>query len=456
MIQLSFFDLQPTANSSKTLALLKKHFPINAFIPSEFIYKFYKHYGRKRSFTLSSFLWAFIIQRALTIQTTELLIALLNISSELRDFCGFDKVPDKSKFSLFKSTFNDDIEIFFHNLVDLTEPLCRAIDAEASKTLIIDTTGIEVYVTENNPKYFTSVQKQVENYLKSRNQEFDAAKVISQAYCKMPKKASSNPDASYQYTNGHFAYALKGAVICNKLGLVRHLKFCDTFTTLSEDLIEEKYLYDSKIFAPTLREFHEKHGLNNYKYILGDAGFDSIDNNNIAYNECSLIPLIALNQRGLKSDHPKPGTNNTCPKDSSLALQFDGIVREKGRKPRVKLMCPKTKRTAKGYVCSCENPCTDSKLGYSHYLYIDENLRDNTIIPRDSEQWDNISGSRHIVEQVISRLKLPLGLANSYTRNTKTVKFDFFMSGIVQLIIAYVAFKAGLIDKIRCTKSFAA
>lgn len=456
MIQLSFLDLQANTNPSNPLTLLKEHFPINNLIPTELAYKFYKRFGRKRRYTLSSFLWAFIIQRALTIQTTELLIALLGISSELREFCGFDRVPDKSKFSVFKSSFHEEIEIFFHNIVDLTEPICRAIDAEASKTLIIDTTGIEVYVTENNPKYFVSVQKQVESYLKSRNQEVNTAKVISQAACRMPKKASSNLDASYQYTNGHFAYALKGAVICNKLGLVRHMKFCDTFSSLSEDLIEEKYLYDSKIFAPTLREFHEKHGSHNYKYILGDAGFDTIDNNSIAYNECGMIPLIALNQRGLKPHHPKPGLNNTCPKDPSLTLLFDGVVCEKGRKPRIKLMCPKTKRTAKGYVCSCENPCTDSKLGYSHYLYVDENLRDNTIIPRESEQWKNIAGDRHIVEQVISRLKLPLGLANSYTRNTKTVKFDFFMSGIVQLIVAYVAFKAGLIDKIRCIKSFAA
>jgi len=33
--------------------------------------------------------------------------------------------------------------------------------------------------------------------------------------------------------------------------------------------------------------------------------------------------------------------------------------------------------------------------------------------------------------------------------------FDFFMAGIVQLLIAFVAFKAGLIGKIRSVKSFA-
>jgi hypothetical protein len=456
MFQTSIFDSKLKQNPSGSLALIKEHFPINDFIPASWVYKFHKHYGRKRGFSLCSFLLAFILQRAFTISTTELLIAILGISSELREFCGFDKVPDKSKFSRFKTKFHNELEEFFHSMVDLTEPMCRTINSEASKALIIDTTGIEVYVTENNSKFLASLQKSIESYHKSRKRNVEPAQIIAQAVKQMPKTSSSNPDASYQYTNGHFAYALKGAVICNKLGLVRHLKFCDTFNSLSDDLVEEKYLYDSKIFTPTLREFHNRHGSFNYKYILGDAGFDTIDNNNIAYSECGMIPLIALNQRYSKPDHPKPGINNTCPKDPSLELKVDCTVNEKNRKTRIKLMCPRTKRTSKGYVCSCDNPCSDSKLGYSHYVYLDKNLRDTPIIPRDSKQWDDIAGSRHVVEQVISRLKLPLALSNSYTRNTKTVKFDFFMAGIVQLIIAYVAFQAGLIDKIRCVKSFAA
>lgn len=456
MYQFSLFDSELKHNPSSSLTLIKDLFPIRDLIQASWVYKFHKHFGRKRDYSLSSFILAFILQRALTIPTTELLIAILNISSELRDFCGFDKVPDKSKFSRFKTKFHNELEEFFHSVVDITEPICRALDPEASKTLIMDTTGIEVYVTENNLKFVASIQKRIESYYKSRNQVVEPAKIIMQASCQMPKKATSNTDASYQYTNGHFAYALKGAIICNKLGLVRHMKFCDTFTSVSDDLVEEKYLYDSKIFAPTLREFYMRHGLFNYKYILGDAGFDTIDNNNIAYSECGMIPLIALNQRNSKSDHPKPGVNNSCLKDSSLELKVDCIVREKNRVPRIKLMCPKTKRTSKGYVCSCENPCTQSRLGYSHYINLDENLRDNPVIPRDSKQWDEIAGSRYVVEQVISRLKLPLALSNSYTRNTNTVKFDFFMAGIVQLIIAYVAYKAGFSDKIRCVKSFAA
>ena len=43
----------------------------------------------------------------------------------------------------------------FERLVELTEPICRAMDAELADCLIYDATGIESYVTENNPKFFS-------------------------------------------------------------------------------------------------------------------------------------------------------------------------------------------------------------------------------------------------------------------------------------------------------------
>jgi len=119
-------------------------------------------------------------------------------------------------------------------------------------------------------------------------------------------------------------------------------------------------------------------------------------------------------------------------------------------------MCPKCSRTSKGYVCSCEDPCTNCKCGYIHYEKPSDDIRSHPIIPRDSEQWKELSHSRHIVEQVISRLKLPLKMGGSYIRDTKTAKADFFMCGIAHLAIVYVAYKAGLFDKVRCVKSIAA
>ncbi|MBA1336012.1 MAG: hypothetical protein HPY66_1831 [Firmicutes bacterium] len=132
--------------------------------------------------------------------------------------------------------------------------------------------------------------------------------------------------------------------------------------------------------------------------------------------------------------------DNTGSLDPEEAKYNDCEIKGKNRTPRLKYMCPKCRRISKVYVCSCEHPCTDCKCGYIHYEKPSDDIRSHPIIPRDSEQWEKISGSRHIVEQVISSLKLPLRMGGSYIRDTKTAKADFFMSGIAHLVIVYVAY----------------
>lgn len=55
----------------------------------------------------------------------------------------------------------------FDNLVDLTEPICQAIDSAKADMTIFDSSGIEVFVTENNPKYATPIIRQLKAYAKS-------------------------------------------------------------------------------------------------------------------------------------------------------------------------------------------------------------------------------------------------------------------------------------------------
>lgn len=88
-----------------------------------------------------------------SIPTDSLLLIFLQYSKSLRDFCGFTKIPDASKITRFKQDFIDDIQTLFETLVDLTEPVCQAIDSSKADMTIFDTSGIEARVTENNPKY---------------------------------------------------------------------------------------------------------------------------------------------------------------------------------------------------------------------------------------------------------------------------------------------------------------
>jgi len=146
-----------------------------------------------------------------------------SICKELRDFCGFTKVPDAPLFTRFKQTFLPWIELMFHNMVDYTEPICQAIDATLAQMLTFDTSGIELYVKENNPKTLNSLIRKLKSYYKG-NPDVDPYKM---AYGLMPSQAAFAPDAKQQYINGHFCYADKFAILTNGLGIVRHIVFLD-------------------------------------------------------------------------------------------------------------------------------------------------------------------------------------------------------------------------------------
>lgn len=115
--------------------LLSEHCDINEFIPIQFSNAFYQTLGRNRIYPLHGFLSAFILQKIFSIPTDSLLLLLLNICKELRDFCGFSKVPDASLMSRFKHDF---------------EPY------------------IELYVKENNPKTLNALIKKLKVFYKDK------------------------------------------------------------------------------------------------------------------------------------------------------------------------------------------------------------------------------------------------------------------------------------------------
>ena len=122
--------------------LLEQHFDISLFIPQTFFNAFYQRLGRKRDYPLTGFLSALILQKILAIPTDTLLILLLHLCKELRDFCGFSKVPDAPLFTRFKLGFADYIGLMFQQMVDYTEPICQQVDASLAQVLTFDTSEI--------------------------------------------------------------------------------------------------------------------------------------------------------------------------------------------------------------------------------------------------------------------------------------------------------------------------
>jgi transposase len=454
------------------LVLLDEAINLDEIVPVSFIHHFHVATGRPRKHLLYPMLKALLLQRIFSIPTDTLLIIFLKYSQELRDFCGFDIVPDPSKFTRFKQDFLLDLQRMFDNLVDITEPICQKIDLHKASMTIFDTSGIEAWVTENNPKYANRIIKQLKSFKKAKglDDSFDPYKA---AYGSMPSHATANPAIQQMYINGHFCYAYKFGVITNGLGIVRDITFYNKdFLKAHPDIVvekksdspdEDKSLADAKALIPVLTDFFQKHPLFNPKYFIGDAAFDTIQIYHDLFHtlgfEKAFIPLI--NRLSLEESDCPINENGVpcCPKDPTVPMKQEGSKSHlRCDIPSMKFVCPKmkweynkeTKQSKR--ITTCENPCTSSPCGRMKYVYPEQNLRAYPGVARGSEEWDDTYKVRVSAEKAINQLKSSFCVAGRKTQNEKTLHADLLLAGIAQLITVVVADKIHQHQYIRSLK----
>jgi hypothetical protein len=474
-----FEECQEILDSDKPrfLTLLENHIDLDSIIPVSFRKHYYAATGRSRKYPLTAMLWALILQRIFSIPTDSLLLVFLNYSSSLRDFCGFSKVPDASKITRFKQDFLSDLQSVFENLVDLTEPICRAIDSAKADMTIFDTSGIEAWVTENNPKYANKIIKQLKAYAKANHfdSNYDPYKA---AYGSMPSHAAANDQIKQLYVDGHFCYVYKIGIVTNGLGIVRHLDFYNKdFLASHPELIpnkksdspdEDKSIHDARLLIPTLQDFFKAHPLIHPKAFLGDAAFDSVGiykslltGDTFGSDKHFSSAYIPLNSRShLENTDYQINENGIpcCPKDSSLVMKPEGTSKLRSGVVRYKFVCPKmiweyNSQTKKAHrKCTCDNPCTDSKCGRMIYTYPEKNLRAYPGVLRGTSQWDETYKIRTTVERSINHFKDSFGLAGRKTQNEKTLHADLILAGITQLISVLLADKIHQHQYIRSLK----
>ncbi|ANU44861.1 ISNCY family transposase [Enterocloster clostridioformis] len=469
-----FADCQNKFDNDKYafLELLDNAIDLDQIVPVSFISHFHAATGRPRKHLLYPMLRALLLQLIFSIPTTSLLIVFLKYSQELRDFCGFDVVPDASKFTRFKQDFLPDLQSMFSRLVDLTEPICQKIDKEKASMLLFDTSGIEAWVTENNPKYANHIIRQLKACKKAKGLDgsYDPYKA---AYGSMPPHATSNPAIQQMYINGHFCYAFKFGILTNGMGIVRDITFYNKdFLASHPDIIvekksdspdEDKSLADSKALIPVLKDFFQKHPLINPKTFLGDAAFDSIEIYKYLLEDTSIEKAcIPLNGRISLPDAGCPLNGDgipCCPKDPSLPMKREGSKSHlRCGLPTMKFVCPKmkweyNKETGKSRrVCHCENPCTDSSCGRMFYIYPEKNLRAYPGTLRGTQEWNSTYKIRVNVEKSINHFKDSFCVAGRKTQNEKTLHADLLLAGITQLITVMVADKIHKYQYIRSLK----
>ena len=475
-----FQDCQNKFENDKPefLSLLEQHINLDEIIPVTFYNHFYASTGRIRKYPLKAFLWALIIQRIFTIPTDQLLLVFLHYSSHLREFCGFHKVPDASKITRFKQDFKDDLQAVFDTLVDLTEPICQSIDSNKADMTIFDSSGIEAFVTENNPKYANRIIKQLKAYAKAKGLDasFDPHKA---AYGSMPSHAAANAEIKQLYINGHFCYVYKFGIVTNGLGIIRHIAFYDNeFMAAHPDIVvekksdspdEDKSVHDSRLLIPTLIDFFTKHPAVNPKTFLGDAAFDTaalykalLTGDTFGENRHFSKAYIPLNSRaGLGNADYSINEYGIpcCPHDPSLPMRPEGSKSNlRSGIPTFKFVCPEMKwvydkASQKCHrECHCDNPCTTSTCGRMVYIYPEKDLRAYPGTLRGTEEWDNTYKLRTSVERDINHIKENLCLAGRRTQNKKTLHADLILAGITQLITVVLADKIHQYKYIRSLK----
>jgi len=427
--------------------LLDEHIDWGEIIPDSFYYAFYRRFGRNRAYELESFLRALFLQRVFHYVEDSQLLNTLRFSREMRRFCRFKKVPDASKLTRFKQDFCAYIRLVFERLVELTEPICREMDAALADMLIFDTTGIESYVAENNPKYMTLKGKQAKAYEKS-HPGFQA-----EAGSFLPDVATSNPAVKHIYINGHFCYAQKAVIVTNGLGIMRHLELLDEdFRVKHPEVPREKRtkspeidkeIGDSTALKPVLLDFRALHPALRYGTFSADAAFDSFDNLSFLRKDCQFKRVvIPFNPRNAPLTPPHFNEHGTplCPLDDKPFV-LKGFTGGAHRSPRLKFVCPGAQPQGTAMVNCCPPPCTKSRYGRCVYVNPDKNLRLYPGISRDDPAFAAIYTQRTAVERSISSLKETLCLQARKTSNVLTTKTDLFLAGIVQLLCVLLAGK---------------
>ena len=342
---------------------------------------------------------------------------------------------------------------------------------------IFDSSGIEAFVTENNPKYANRIIKQLKAYAKNKgfDKSYDPYKA---AYGSMPSHAAANAEIKQLFINGHFCYAYKFGIVTNGLGIIRHLAFYDKdffdfhpeiqLEKKSDSPDEDKCVHDSRLLIPTLQDFFKKHPVLNTKTFLGDAAFDTTE----LYRDLLTGDTFGKDRHFEKAYIPlnsRSGLANTdytinadghpcCPHDETLTMKYEGTSKLRSGVTRYKFVCPKIKweknpSTGKyTRVCQCDNPCTTSSCGRMIYIYPEKDLRAYPGTLRGTEEWDNTYKIRTAVERDINHIKENLCLAGRRTQNKKTLHADLILAGITQLVTVVLADKIQHHEYIRSLK----
>lgn len=104
-VQMSLIDTYKDVTASlekdkpKLFRMLDEHINWDAITPARFHTAFHQRMGRPGEYLLEGFVKCLVLQRIFGYTDDSLLLVTLRHSREMRDFCGFAKVPVAAKLT---------------------------------------------------------------------------------------------------------------------------------------------------------------------------------------------------------------------------------------------------------------------------------------------------------------------------------------------------------------------
>lgn len=456
--QLSELNKLPSSSPLTIMDLLKNYFDLNKFISSSFHNSFYSSIGRNRKINLRSILSLLLFGHMFRIHSVKILLLILYISNPLQEFCQFDStLPDEPFINRFKTTFENELALFFENLSIHTMSICSKVDSELptksehkrfSSTLIYDTSGLKPKVIENNPKTTQNIIEKHKAYAKViNNPDYNP---YADAYKSLPKFSSANSDIKLNYVNGHFGYFYKFGLLSNGLDLPLKLHFFDDnfYSSIDkhyESFENQKYAFDNASLKPVLSSFFPTKN-SSFKTFIADSEFYSYDNFALIKHYNFEKAFILINSRNSNTDSNSLFTfdsNGTplCPIDNTPFLP-KGPCKGKNRSLRFKYICPKGYiiKDSNKFTHSCKNPCRKTNSVVNTYTYPHQDFRLYQGVQRNSNEWINVYKKRTIIERELAYFKSNSALSSPNTYNTSSIRSDLLLAASSKLITAILAY----------------
>ena len=218
-------------------------------------------------------------------------------------------------------------------------------------------------------------------------------------YSKRYKKPPSDPDAGWGFKKNSDGDEYKW------LGYKVHL--ASTIAGGQEiplmPIITPANVNDSPMMLPLLAKNKKSIKGLSPKFVLGDKGYDAVENYRAIVEDFKAVPIIDLNLRGRKG---KPDRFVDIADDRGTPycawgqpMVFWGYDKRQGRlKYRCPLACGK-----KG--CTWTDKCSASEYGHVVKVRIKDDYRRFIQIPRHTRRWKELYNMRTLAERIFSRLK---------------------------------------------------